>query len=40
MRRGKLVLAFTDPLRSDWHWTPRSLPGLSFAAALGTAHRH
>jgi len=30
-RRGKLVLAFTDPLRTDWHYTPRSRPGLSFA---------
>jgi hypothetical protein len=30
-RRGKLVLAFTDALRTDWHYTPRSRPGLSFA---------
>jgi hypothetical protein len=30
-RRSKLVLAFTDPLRTDWHYTPRSRPGLSFA---------
>src|SRR5882672_1555604 len=30
-RRGKLVLAFSDPLRTDWHYTPRSRPGLSFA---------
>lgn len=30
-RRGKLVLPFTDPLRTDWHYTPRSRPGLSFA---------
>jgi hypothetical protein len=30
-RRGKLVLSFTDPLRTDWHYTPRSRPGLSFA---------
>lgn len=30
-RRGKMVLAFNDPLRTDWHYTPRSRPGLSFA---------
>lgn len=30
-RRGKLVLPFGDPLRTDWHYTPRSRPGLSFA---------
>lgn len=30
-RRGKLVLPFTDSLRTDWHYTPRSRPGLSFA---------
>jgi hypothetical protein len=30
-RRSKLVLAFSDPLRTDWHYTPRSRPGLSFA---------
>src|SRR5215470_6537180 len=30
-RRGKLVLPFNDPLRTDWHYTPRSRPGLSFA---------
>ena len=30
-RRSKLALAFTDPLRTDWHYTPRSRPGLSFA---------
>src|SRR5690349_20425513 len=30
-RRGKLILAFTDPLRSVWHYPPRSRPGLSFA---------
>jgi hypothetical protein len=30
-RRAKLVLAFSDPLRTDWHYTPRSRPGLSFA---------
>ena len=30
-RRGRLVLAFADPLRADWHYTPRARPGLSFA---------
>jgi len=30
-RRAKLVLPFDDALRSDWHYTPRSRPGLSFA---------
>lgn len=30
-KRGKLVLAFADAARTDWHYTPRSRPGLSFA---------
>ena len=30
-RRAKLVLAFDDAARTDWHYTPRSRPGLSFA---------
>ena len=29
--RGKLVLPFNDGKRTDWHYTPRSRPGLSFA---------
>jgi hypothetical protein len=30
-RRAKLALPFTDEKRTDWHYTPRSRPGLSFA---------
>ena len=30
-RRSKLVLAFADEKRVDWHYTPRSRPGISFA---------
>lgn len=30
-RRAKLVLAFESEKRVDWHYTPRSRPGLSFA---------
>ena len=30
-QRERLVLAFTDAKRTDWHYTPRSRPGLSFA---------
>jgi hypothetical protein len=30
-KRGKLVLPFADDKRVDWHYTPRSRPGLSFA---------
>ncbi|QJR16187.1 DUF3500 domain-containing protein [Usitatibacter palustris] len=30
-QRAKLVLAFTDAKRDEWHYTPRSRPGLSFA---------
>lgn len=30
-RRAKLVLPFEDAQRTDWHYTPRSRPGLSFA---------
>ena len=30
-RRERLVLAFTDPARTDWNYVPRSRPGLSFA---------
>jgi predicted DNA-binding protein (UPF0251 family) len=30
-RRAKLVLPFDDPARTEWHYTPRSRPGLSFA---------
>ena len=29
--RGKLVLPFASENRADWHYTPRSRPGLSFA---------
>ena len=37
-RRAKLVLPFADDQRSDWHYTPRSRPGLSFAD-FGPAQR-
>jgi hypothetical protein len=30
-RRARLALAFGDAQRTDWHYTPRSRPGLSFA---------
>jgi hypothetical protein len=30
-RRAKLILPFADAQRTDWHYTPRSRPGLSFA---------
>jgi hypothetical protein len=30
-KRGKLVLAFEGEARTDWHYTPRSRVGLSFA---------
>ncbi len=30
-KRSRLVLGFDDPLRTDWHYTPRSRPGLAFA---------
>jgi hypothetical protein len=30
-RRSRLVLPFADAARTDWHYTPRSRPGLSFA---------
>ncbi|APV52380.1 hypothetical protein BWI17_09520 [Betaproteobacteria bacterium GR16-43] len=30
-KRSKLVLPFEDAKRTDWHYTPRSRPGLSFA---------
>lgn len=30
-KRSRLVLAFDDPARTEWHYTPRSRPGLSFA---------
>lgn len=30
-KRSRLVLPFDDPARTDWHYTPRSRPGLSFA---------
>jgi hypothetical protein len=30
-KRGRLVLPFGDEKRVDWHYTPRSRPGLSFA---------
>lgn len=30
-KRSRLLLEFADPLRTDWHYTPRSRPGLSFA---------
>jgi len=34
-KRTKLMLAFDDPRRTDWHYTPRSRPGLSFAELDG-----
>jgi hypothetical protein len=30
-KRSRLALPFTDAARIDWHYTPRSRPGLSFA---------
>jgi len=30
-KRERLVLPFADARRTDWHYTPRSRPGLSFA---------
>jgi hypothetical protein len=30
-KRGKLVLPFDSERRADWHYTPRSRPGLAFA---------
>jgi len=30
-KRAKLALPFDDAKRTDWHYTPRSRPGLSFA---------
>lgn len=36
--RERLVLPFADAKRVDWHYTPRSRPGLSFAD-LGPAQR-
>lgn len=30
-KRGRLQLPFSDAQRVDWHYTPRSRPGLSFA---------
>ena len=30
-KREKLALPFADEKRTDWHYTPRSRPGLSFA---------
>ena len=30
-RRSKLALPFEDAKRTEWHYTPRSRPGLSFA---------
>ena len=30
-RRERLLLAFSDAKRHDWHYVPRSRPGLSFA---------
>jgi hypothetical protein len=30
-RRSRLVLDFASDKRTDWHYTPRSRPGLSFA---------
>jgi hypothetical protein len=30
-RRARLVLPFADAQRTDWHYTPRSRPGLTFA---------
>jgi hypothetical protein len=30
-KRERLILPFADAKRTDWHYTPRSRPGLSFA---------
>jgi hypothetical protein len=30
-QRARLVLAFDDAARTEWHYTPRSRPGLTFA---------
>jgi hypothetical protein len=42
-KREKLALAFADEKRTDWHYTPRSRPGLSFAdldaAQRDTVHK-
>ena len=32
-KRAKLALPFDDAKRTDWHYTPRSRPGLSFATS-------
>src|SRR5687768_6004914 len=37
-KRSKLVLGFASERRTDWHYTPRSRPGLSFAE-LDSAQR-
>jgi hypothetical protein len=37
-KRARLVLAFEDAARTDWHYTPRSRPGLAFSE-LGPAQR-
>jgi len=30
-KRSRLVLPLADPRRTEWHYTPRSRPGLAFA---------
>src|SRR4051812_6614971 len=36
--RAQLELPFTDPVRSDWHYIPRTRSGLAWRA-LSTAQR-
>jgi len=38
-KRERLVLPFADARRTDWHYTPRSRPGLSFADLDATQRR-
>lgn len=38
-RRAKLLLPFDGEARTDWHYTPRSRPGLSFAQLDGEQRR-
>ena len=39
-KRGRLALAFGDEKRTDWHYTPRSRPGLSFAELDAAQREH
>ena len=38
-KRERLMLPFADAKRTDWHYTPRSRPGLSFADLDATQRR-